>query len=147
MILALIPRLFPLPSAGYQWLHAIHLPVAWYHDAWDTWVLPKQAFVGWLIHRNALNTRSKLCKLGLSSTDTCVICEMGEETHDHLFWDCAYASKIIAGLENWLQLKLNDQSVSYSKLQKRVCRVVKMAVLYAIWMERNFARLELSMQA
>ncbi|XP_074292460.1 uncharacterized protein LOC141619333 [Silene latifolia] len=131
-------------SAGYHWLQALHPLVPWYHDVWDTWVLPKKAFIGWLIHRNALNTRSKLCKLGLSSTANCVICEMGEETHDHLFWDCAYASKIIAGLENWLQLKLNDQSASFSKLQKRVCRVVKMDVLYAIWMERNSARLELS---
>ncbi|XP_074277733.1 uncharacterized protein LOC141601357 [Silene latifolia] len=118
-------------SAGYQWLQAIHLPVPWYHDVWDTLVLHKQAFVGWLIYRNALNTISKLCKLVPSSTDTCVIY-------------CAYASKIIAGLENWLQLKLNDQSVSYSKLQKRVCRVVNMAVFYAIWMERNSARLELA---
>ncbi|XP_074305864.1 uncharacterized protein LOC141641086 [Silene latifolia] len=131
-------------SAGYHCLQALHPPVPLYHDVWYTWVLPKQAFIGWLIHRNAPNTRSKLCKLGLSSTANCVVCEMGEETHDHLFWDCAYASKIIAGLENWLQLKLNDQSASYSKLQKRVCRVVKMAVLYAIWMERNSARLELS---
>ncbi|XP_074304746.1 uncharacterized protein LOC141639537 [Silene latifolia] len=109
-------------SSGYQWLQAIHPPVPW----------------------NALNTRSKLYKLGLSSTATCVICEMGEETHDHLFWDCVYASKIIAGLETWLQLKLNDQSGSYSKLQQRVCRVVKSAVLYAIWLERNSARLDLS---
>ncbi|XP_074278479.1 uncharacterized protein LOC141602068 [Silene latifolia] len=116
-------------SSGYQWLQAIHPLVPWYHDVRDTWVLPKQAFVGWLIHRNALNIRSKLYKLCLVYTANCVICEMGEETHDHLFWDCVYASKILAGLENWLQLKLNDQSGSYSKLQQRVCRVVKGAVI------------------
>ncbi|XP_074271125.1 uncharacterized protein LOC141595051 [Silene latifolia] len=131
-------------SSGYQWLQVVHPPVPWYRSVWDIWVLPKQAFVGWLIHRNALNTRSKLYKLGLVTTATCVICEMGEETHDHLFRDCVYASRIFAGLEQWLQLKINDPSVSYSKLQMRVCRVVKSAVWYAIWMERNSARLELS---
>ncbi|XP_074314196.1 uncharacterized protein LOC141649404 [Silene latifolia] len=129
-------------SAGYHWLQAPHPHVLWYHDVWDSWVIPKQAFIGWLIHRNALNTRSKLCKLGLSTTASCVLCETGEETHDHLFWDCVYSSKIIAGLELLLQLKLTGHSTSYSKLQKRVCRVVKMAAWYAIWMERNSASLE-----
>ncbi|XP_074289069.1 uncharacterized protein LOC141614211 [Silene latifolia] len=107
-------------SAGYHWLQAPHPPVLWYHDVWDSWVIPKQAFIGWLIHRNTMNTRSKLCKLGLSTTASCVLCETGEETHDHLFWDCVYSSKIIAGLELWLQLKLTGHSTSYSKLQKRV---------------------------
>ncbi|XP_074277824.1 uncharacterized protein LOC141601436 [Silene latifolia] len=37
--------------AGYHWLQGGHPPVQWYHDLWDSWILPKHAFVGWLIHR------------------------------------------------------------------------------------------------
>ncbi|XP_074314321.1 uncharacterized protein LOC141649534 [Silene latifolia] len=132
-------------SAGYHWLQDPHAPVLWYQDVWDPWILPKHAFVGWLIHRVALNTRSKMFKLGLSVTASCVLCEMGEETHDHHFWECAYSSQVIAGLEQWLQLKLNSPSSSMSKLQRRICRVVKMAVWYALWMQRNTARLELTL--
>ncbi|XP_074315297.1 uncharacterized protein LOC141651485 [Silene latifolia] len=44
--------------AGYHWLQGVHPPVQWYHDLWDSWILPKHAFVGWLIHRQALNTRA-----------------------------------------------------------------------------------------
>ncbi|XP_074271555.1 uncharacterized protein LOC141595487 [Silene latifolia] len=132
-------------STGYHWLQDPHPPVLWYQDVWDPWVLPKHAFVGWLIHRAALNTRSKMFKLGLSVTASCVLCEMREETHDHLFWECAYSSQVIVGLEQWLQLKLNTPSSSMSKLQRRICRVVKMAAWYTLWMQRNTARLELTL--
>ncbi|XP_074304572.1 uncharacterized protein LOC141639314 [Silene latifolia] len=132
-------------SAGYHWLQEPHPPVLWHQDVWDPWVLPKHAFVGWLIYRAALNTRSKMFKLGLSVTASCVLCEMREETHDHLFWECAYSSQVLAGLEHWFQLKLTTPSSSMSKLQRRICRVVKMAAWYTLWMQRNNARLELTL--
>ncbi|XP_074293353.1 uncharacterized protein LOC141620358 [Silene latifolia] len=132
-------------SAGYHWLQDTHPPVLWYQDVWDPWVVPKHAFVGWLIHRATLNTRSKLFKLGLSVTANCVLCEIKEEIHAHLFWECVYSSQVIAGLEHWLQLKIITPPGSMSKLQRRICRVVKMAAWYTLWMQRNTARIELTL--
>ncbi|XP_074277734.1 uncharacterized protein LOC141601358 [Silene latifolia] len=58
-------------SSGYHWLRGQHPPVQWSKAVWDRWNIPKQAFIGWLIHREALNTRAKLYHLGLCDSDLC----------------------------------------------------------------------------
>ncbi|XP_074298556.1 uncharacterized protein LOC141629455 [Silene latifolia] len=64
----------------------------------------------------------------------------------HDVWDPRVLPKqAFIGLETWLQLKLNVHSSSSSKLQRIICRVVKLAAWYAIWMQRNFARLDLTL--
>ncbi|XP_074305894.1 uncharacterized protein LOC141641116 [Silene latifolia] len=112
-------------SSGYHWLRGPHPPVQWSKAVWDRWNIPKQAFIGWLIHREALNTRAKLHHLGLCDSDLCVLCERGVETYAHLFSECAFSSQILLAVEHWLQLCLFYPRQSYSKIQQKTCSIVK----------------------
>ncbi|XP_074263253.1 uncharacterized protein LOC141586044 [Silene latifolia] len=122
-----------------------HSPVQWYKSIWDNWNVPKHSFIGWLIQHEALNTWAKLFQWGLCETTNCVLCEHGEESHDHLFKDCLYSAQILAGIEQWLQLSL-DGSGNYSKLQRKVCRMAKLACWYIIWHEGNPCRIEMKLR-
>ncbi|XP_074304625.1 uncharacterized protein LOC141639376 [Silene latifolia] len=133
-------------GAGYQWLQGSHPHVQWYKDVWDTWILPKHSFIGWLIQKKALNTRAKLYQLGFCMSDRCILCEVGEETHEHLFGDCVYSTQVFDCIEQWLCLRLNGPMTHYSKLQRKTCRMVRMAVCYIMWTERNNCRMELQLR-
>ncbi|XP_074318739.1 uncharacterized protein LOC141655563 [Silene latifolia] len=111
-------------GGGYQWIQGSHPPCPL---------------------KQALNTRLKLFSIGLCMTDTCVLCEAHEEFVAYLFTECAYRSKIIAGIERWLCLRIDGHYSGYSKLQRKVCRMVKLACWYAIWQERNVCRLEVKL--
>ncbi|XP_074277152.1 uncharacterized protein LOC141600800 [Silene latifolia] len=128
-------------SSGYCWLQGTHPHVQWYSDVWSIWNIPKHAFIGWLVQRKALNTRVKLARLSLCISDRCFLCEAAAESHKHLFTDCVYTSKVNTGVENWLHLTLTG-SVGYTKLQRKICRLAKMAIWYNIWYVRNICRLE-----
>ncbi|XP_074292053.1 uncharacterized protein LOC141618891 [Silene latifolia] len=150
-------------AAGFQngvWIHdpkgysvvlvlvllaGTHPPVQWYEDVWDSWCVPKHAFIGWLIKREALNTRLKLKHIGVCITDSCVLCEGGPESHDHLFQDCPYSVRVIACIEDWLQLKLLSPGLQYTLQQRRIGRVALLACWYHLWQERNRCRLELNL--
>ncbi|XP_074289630.1 uncharacterized protein LOC141614781 [Silene latifolia] len=132
-------------GVGYQWLQGSHPHVYWYKDVWDTWILPKHSLIGCLIQKKALNTRAKIYQLGLCMSDRCVIFEVGEETHEHLFGDCVYSTQVIDCIEQWLCLHLNGPLTHYSKLQRKTCRMVRMDVYYMLWTERNKCRLKLQL--
>ncbi|XP_074321473.1 uncharacterized protein LOC141658148 [Silene latifolia] len=111
------------------------------HNYWASiFLIPKGVVKRIEIH--ALNTRIKLYRLGLSMTDRCVLCESYEESVAHLFSDCAFSSKITAGLDKWLLLHISGPYTGYSKLQRKVYRMVKMAYWSAVWRKRNVCRLE-----
>ncbi|XP_074283048.1 uncharacterized protein LOC141607596 [Silene latifolia] len=106
--------------SGYCWMQGPHPHVQWYKEVWDSWNIPKHAFVGWLIQRKALNTRVKLAQIGICMSDRCLLYEGAAESHEHLFSDCVYSQMVIAGVEHWLHLKLNGRTGIYSQNHKRV---------------------------
>ncbi|XP_074300122.1 uncharacterized protein LOC141631336 [Silene latifolia] len=132
-------------SSRYCWLQGTHPPMQWYEDVWDSWCVPKHAFIGWLIKREALNTRLKLKHMGVCTTDSCVLCEGGPESHDHLFQDCPYSVRVIGFIEDWLQLKLLSPGLHYTMQQRRIGRVALLACWYHLWQEKNRCRLELNL--
>ncbi|XP_074297744.1 uncharacterized protein LOC141628511 [Silene latifolia] len=121
-------------------------PVQWSKAVWDRWNIPKQSFVGWLIYREALNTRAKLHHLGLCDSELCVLCERGVENHAHLFSECAFSSQVLIAVEHWLKLKFSAPCQNYSKLQLTICNMVNLACWYHIWHERNRCRLEFNLR-
>ncbi|XP_074278315.1 uncharacterized protein LOC141601908 [Silene latifolia] len=130
-------------SAGYHWMQGSHPPVLWYKDVWDNWLLPKHSFIAWLIQKKALNTICKLHRIGICLTDRCILCEVGEETHDHLFDECVYSSRVIAGVEERFHISFTGSTQFYSKLRRKTCRMARMVTFYMIWQERNNCRLTL----
>ncbi|XP_074283402.1 uncharacterized protein LOC141607951 [Silene latifolia] len=135
---------------GYNSVREIRPVVPWFHQVWSSWTVPKHRIIAWLSYQNALNTRAKLYRLGVSDRDTCCICEQGTETLQHLFFGCEYSNKILTYLENWLGIKVSRIDAfqwllmcRFTRLKKRIIRAVMNAYLYTIWHQRNVSELEM----
>ncbi|XP_074297209.1 uncharacterized protein LOC141627911 [Silene latifolia] len=99
-------------ASGYHWLHGKHPHVPW----------------------------MKMQQFGICSADQCVLCENGQETHEHLFDQCAYSRRVLQYVSHWLQGTGTQRS---STVQTRIRRAAKLACWYLIWLERNRCRHEL----
>ncbi|XP_074296850.1 uncharacterized protein LOC141627506 [Silene latifolia] len=133
-------------NSGYQWLQKPHPPVPWYKDVWDNWNIPKQSVIGWLIQRKALNTRVKLFQLGISDTNSCVLCELGPETHAYIFFDCDYSILVVTSIDHWLQMSLKNAPGRCSTVRRKVWRVVRLSCWYMLWTERNKCRIDMKIR-
>ncbi|XP_074283602.1 uncharacterized protein LOC141608142 [Silene latifolia] len=138
---------------GYNILRETKPVISWFHQVWASWSVPKHRMIAWLIYQNALNTRSKLYRLGVSDRNTCCICEHEPETIQHLFFECAYSDKILSDLEFCLGIKIHRTNTLHwlincrgTRLKKRIIRVMMNAYLYFIWHRRNISRLEMTLE-
>ncbi|XP_074291199.1 uncharacterized protein LOC141617969 [Silene latifolia] len=118
--------------ASYHWLQGSHPYVPWYKDVWDSWTIPKHSVIGWLIKRQALNTRDKLFQLGICGSNCCVMCELELETHAHLFPECAYSKQVINLLEHWLLMRIQTPPGHSSTVRRKVWRVVRLSWWYVL---------------
>ncbi|XP_074318578.1 uncharacterized protein LOC141655394 [Silene latifolia] len=134
--------LFGLAIIGYR----DHPSVPWYKDVWDSWTIPKHSVIGWLIQRQALNTRDKLFQLGICGSNCCVMCELEPETHAHLFSECAYSKQVINLLEHWLLMRIQTPPGHSSTVRRKVWRVVRLSWWYVLWLERNTRRIDMKLR-
>ncbi|XP_074305698.1 uncharacterized protein LOC141640919 [Silene latifolia] len=99
--------------------------------------------VDWL-SRGGMNTKEKLQKIGYCTDDRCLLCDSMPETIDHLFSSCIYSCKVKHLLENWIGS--NMPTVSHlaasvtDSVQWKTMAVILNAYHYAIWTQRNNAR-------
>ncbi|XP_074291568.1 uncharacterized protein LOC141618368 [Silene latifolia] len=136
-------------KSGYDWIRLKETKVGWSKLVWNNAAIPKHCFVNWLIMRNALNTKEKLHRIGISSDALCCICQAESENVAHLFQHCHYFVEILELAYDWLRIpKPQGNSIiwtgrrHWSQVQKNVCLAVFMVVNYAIRQQRNSARLE-----
>ncbi|XP_074290277.1 uncharacterized protein LOC141617008 [Silene latifolia] len=136
-------------SSGYEVMRRTFQRVAWHKQVWNGWCLPKHQFIGWLIAREALQTKDKLYKLGCCSDSLCLLCGNIDESDSHLFQDCVYSLRILEGIAQLCNVQLPAMNVvswvytrPFTKLQKGVIGSAFMAAHYAIWMQRNKVRVD-----
>ena len=65
--------------------------VPWYEVVWFKEEIPRCSFVTWLAMLARLPTRDILLSWGLKVPGSCVLCDDGTESHDHLFFNCSFA--------------------------------------------------------
>ena len=53
---------------------------------WFSTQIPRVSLVMWLAIRNRLNTNDKMLKFGITQDPRCGICQVGNETIDHLIF-------------------------------------------------------------
>ena len=91
-----------------------------------------------------LRTRDRLHFL--SSDPICPLCQIADESHDHLFFSCDWSSSLWRKAKHWL--KIHNSMLSLSRatrvlqnnkkgLQPRMRRVSLAVLVYLIWEERN----------
>ncbi|VVB00901.1 unnamed protein product [Arabis nemorensis] len=88
-----IPKDF---SASETW-RAIHPPgqrVGWFKAVWFKGRIPKHSFICWVTARNRMHTRDRLRSWGLQVSPRCLLCDVEDETRQHLFFNCPYSHEI-----------------------------------------------------
>ncbi|XP_074300954.1 uncharacterized protein LOC141632295 [Silene latifolia] len=136
-------------TGGYCWIRHSQPVVSWDKTVWNSWCISKHSFINWLIAREALLLRDKLLQIGVVADSVCCICGADTESHRHLFVQCQYTQKLVKLLSCKLKVKLPTvylinwiQSKPWAKVMKNVVIAWIQALYYAIWHQRNKARLE-----
>ncbi|XP_060185765.1 uncharacterized protein LOC132615218 [Lycium barbarum] len=110
---------------------------------------PKAQFTLWLQLHGRLLTADRLLSWGMSIDKKCSLCQLQDETRNHLFMECSYVKQVWDGLLKWMcraaPVQTNwDQHISWiirqSKGKSRKAHVFKLVYtefVHAIWIERN----------
>ncbi|XP_074282598.1 uncharacterized protein LOC141607136 [Silene latifolia] len=136
-------------TGGYEWIRKPQPVVTWDKIIWNSWCLPKHNFINWLIVREALLLKDKLMQLRISPDSDCCLCCASAETHSHLFLHCPYTRKLTGLLSCKLNIRLPTlnlltwiQTKPWAQVKKKVLNAWFQALYYAVWHQRNKARLE-----
>nr|GFA84174.1 hypothetical protein [Tanacetum cinerariifolium] len=127
--------------------------VLWSKTIWFAHCLPRHAFHLWLVMRISLKTQDKLCPWDVEpftdlSTLRCVFCQAHMDSHEHIFFECSYASRVWSLVQVYTKMKyvrplLNEitlwfQTVASKRtVQVIVGKLIFAAASYYIWRERN----------
>lgn len=108
--------------------------------------MPRHSFHAWLVTLNRLPTRDRLLSWGLAVPATCLLCNQGDESRDHLFFSCSFSSELwihhVRRIETTPSTGWNDslsrmQSLPGPPWRRKLQLIVWQAVIYSIWQERN----------
>ncbi|XP_074282956.1 uncharacterized protein LOC141607501 [Silene latifolia] len=97
----------------------------------------------------ALMLKDRLASLGISTDDKCLLCGIDTETHEHFFQHCGFTKMLLCNLMRLLNIRRPGsdalqwvQSKPWSAVKKNVVIAFIQAVLYAVWIQRNKARID-----
>lgn len=120
--------------------------VSWYKAIWTSRSIPRQSFHAWLVVQNRIPTRDRLLSWGLQVPSVCLLCNIADETRDHLYWECDFAYELwslVAGRcrirphRNW-ESSLNQMlSLPPPSTTRSLTLLGWQATLYWVWNERN----------
>ncbi|KAG7539011.1 Reverse transcriptase zinc-binding domain [Arabidopsis suecica] len=130
----------------WDFLHPPGPTVDWSDSVWFKGRIPKHSFIAWLNSRHRLHTRDRLIRWGLAIPSICLLCSSGDETRQHLFFDCSYAAEVWHYFSDkahvspptlfedgvrWLKNPCRDKNTAW------ILRLAYQASMYYIWKERN----------
>lgn len=135
-------------SASKTWRHLnpVGPKVDWHDAIWFKGRIPKHAFISWVNVRHRLHTRDRLLRWGLNVPSLCLLCNIFDESRQHLFFDCSYAAAIwnfftskaqvthpplFDDLVIWLKNPIRDKNIA------TILRIAFQASVYVVWKERN----------
>lgn len=107
----------------------------WHKEVWFPGNIPKHAFI-------LLSTKSRLANWGVMEDITCVLCEIFDETRDHLLLYFPYSQDAFKGsrLHSWgLQTGLlSRDGLHYTnKAENNLRLLMAQAIIYSLWKQRN----------
>ncbi|KAL9281109.1 putative reverse transcriptase zinc-binding domain-containing protein [Arabidopsis thaliana] len=120
--------------------------VPWHSSVWFKDRIPKHAFICWVVAWNRLHTRDRLISWGLNIPSVCVLCNVLDESHNHLFFQCQFNEEIwsfftirpgMTPPNHFHSILLWLKSASTSKNLSLIIKLIFQACVYLIWRERN----------
>ncbi|XP_074297188.1 uncharacterized protein LOC141627882 [Silene latifolia] len=73
---------------GYEWLNPRGLMLPWVPWVNIKWMIPRHAFLVWIVAQQKLLTQDRLQKFGMVQSNVCYLCGVEEEDHEHIFFQC-----------------------------------------------------------
>ncbi|XP_062103340.1 uncharacterized protein LOC133814390 [Humulus lupulus] len=121
--------------------------VSFAHVVWCNLTLPKHKFILWQATLGHLLTTNNLvrCHMQLNSV-MCPTCDMQQESHDHLFFQCQFSQLVRIRIAEWLgnaiwPVQFKDRSSwmmgKPKGLKKMLAAAALAASVYLIWWNRN----------
>ncbi|CAN1250810.1 hypothetical protein LINPERPRIM_LOCUS7533 [Linum perenne] len=115
---------------------------------WARWAPTKVQFFCWLTFKNRIATVDNLKKRDFALPNRCVMCEQMEETVDHLFPHCTFASQVWSKLSSTLFIiglipssvrslfeMWKDMNCKFRSMEAR--KVILHGFFWHLWVERN----------
>ncbi|XP_060180625.1 uncharacterized protein LOC132610342 [Lycium barbarum] len=110
---------------------------------------PKAVFTIWLQLLGRLLTVERLAKWRIEVEPKCCLCQMHDETREHLFVQCEFTKKVRRRVGQWMQMQyynpvnwgqhqqwlIHNSKGKYRKAQ--IFKLVYTEATYAIWIEKN----------
>lgn len=131
-----VKRIYTLLDGDYEKVH-------WDKFIWCRLVIPKHRLILWLVMHNRLHTGDRLQRMGVRQSSSCLICGLGNETQDHLFFSCCFSSVVLQEIGIWLGWSITNmivQSMIQRLARSRVSKFTKQAyamsiaaMVYHIW--------------
>lgn len=115
---------------------------------WFKEEIPRCSFITWLAMLARLPTRDRLLSWVLQVPDSCVLCDVGSESHQHLFFECPFAvgiwsrfcGRFIASSPENMQMVVlwcSQYQGIHSSQVKVLFRFILQVIVYYLWRERN----------
>ncbi|GKA73876.1 reverse transcriptase zinc-binding domain-containing protein [Tanacetum coccineum] len=95
--------------------------VLWHKVLWFSQCTPKHSFILWLAILKRLNTQDRLTKWYPGKIMTCPLCEECPDSHEHLFFKCAYSATIWSDLKE--KIKMGDISNEWDDVMDKIIRM------------------------
>ncbi|XP_021743110.1 uncharacterized protein LOC110709207 [Chenopodium quinoa] len=134
---------------GYGWLQGDQPAVRWTHWIWNKFNVPKHSFIAWLAIHDILRLRKRLCRLGICTEETCLLCGSEPETLQHLFFSCRYSKTCMTNICNWIGLNVRVCDIESAwkdwtrgikdQVKRNFVLAALTALLYHIWLIRNYS--------
>ncbi|KAJ0931049.1 putative RNA-directed DNA polymerase [Helianthus annuus] len=127
--------------------------VVWDRIVWFPQAIPRHSFLVWLIVCKKLKTQDIMCKWRSSGNANynlvcCSLCTSGPDSHEHLFFECDFASQVWYGVREKADMQtiwdkwddIMDHLLQHAESKRAshiIGKLVVAASAYFIWQERN----------
>ncbi|KAL2938702.1 hypothetical protein RDABS01_022151 [Bienertia sinuspersici] len=122
--------------------------VQWVDNVWNRFSIPKHKFCAWLAIQDRLPTAVRMHRWGSHIIRTCSLCEQGDESGSHLFFECPYSSELLLKVKQWLGISCQLNALDglykwitrrgkYQKAKQASYNAAITAAVYFVWYAKN----------
>ncbi|KAL9683140.1 hypothetical protein QQ045_014956 [Rhodiola kirilowii] len=121
--------------------------VDWHKLVWNDFNAPRDSMNAWLAVQNKLLTRDRLRQWGVLCDKSCVLCELMDESRNHIYFDCSFSKEIWVKVLQFLNVETHFSSwgglipwfkgLPQMRLKTKLIAAAVTRVMNGIWRARN----------
>ena len=133
---------------GYEWYLNIQTRrPPWAKIIWTNLATPRHSFIAWILMQGKVPVNTTIARYSTGVTTGCDMCNEGEETQEHLFFECKYAKNIWGNITSWIGIQGTTTSLKewcehmlhsrLPRIHREIIYSMFAAAIYHIWRARN----------